>query len=228
LSESVDSQIQTAPNPGRVDYGVVALKTAKESSHHPAQTLWEFADLGFDTQKKLWSVQLFDSLNANVGYYTAKKVILNGGCAIQYQWKDAQGSPAWHVRERFLATEVESFQIDVEGNLAIEFKKRTTTTNNRVESEKDAVPPGFKYLVYAYHLRSKESHIAPMGFVEFYDEANHLIRRINNKWIIVEDVPRKTIGEFPGLRISVEGKDIEKINVTRSSIVIIGREKGMI
>jgi hypothetical protein len=184
-------------------------------------SLWEFADLGFDTGKKLWFVQLFDSVNQNVGFYTAKTVVVNGGWAIQYQWKDMQGRPFWHVRERFQASEVEGLHVDMKGNLVINFKKN--------HGEEDGhVPKNFAYLQYAYHLTTKETPHSvdrcPMGFVEFLNQEGEVVGRVNNRWIIVEDVIRKTTGELPKIRIRVDRKDIGSIMVSRSSVVITSKD----
>ena len=184
-------------------------------------SLWEFADIGFDTGKKLWFVQLFDSFNQNVGFYTAKTVVVNGGCGIQYQWKDVQGRAFWHVRERFDASEVEGFEIDMKGNLVINFKK------NHGEND-GQVPKSFSYLQYAYHLTTKETaqslDRSPLGFVEFLSQSGEVVGRINNRWIIVEDAVRKTTGELPKIRIRVERKDIGSIVVSRSSVIISSRD----
>jgi len=190
-------------------------------------SLWEFADIGFDTMKKLWFVQLFDSLNQNVGFYTAKNISMNRGCAIQYQWKDTQGRPFWHVRERFQATDVEGFQIDMKGNLVINFKRKDVA-----EAQKDGsnrIPKNFAYLQYAYHLTSKDSgqfgnDVAPMGFVEFCNQNGEVIGRLNNRWIVVEDVERRTTGELPRIRIRVDRKDIGRIVASRSSVIIMSRD----
>jgi len=193
-----------------------------------SDTLWEFADIGFDTQKKLWFLQLFDSVNANVGFYTAKTVIMTGGFASQYQWKDQQGRPFWHVRERFLASEVEGFQIDMKGNLVINFARKegeTEGSSHRVVG--DEVPKNFAYLQYAYHLTTKETaqsnDLAPMGFIEFCNEKGEIVGRLNNRWIIVEDVRRRTAGEFPKVRLRIESKDIGRITASRSAIIIEGK-----
>ena len=184
-------------------------------------SLWEFADIGFDTGKKLWFVQLFDSVNQNVGFYTAKNVLVNGGCGIQYQWKDMNGRAFWHVRERFQSSEVEGLQIDMKGNLVINFKKIHGEDEGRI-------PKNFAYLQYAYHLTTKETphsvDRSPMGFVEFVDQAGEVVMRLNNRWIIVEDVIRKTTGELPKIRIRVDRKDIGSITVSRSSFVITSKD----
>ena len=62
---------------------------AAPSASGSAQKFWEFADLGFDTGKKLWFVQFYNGINENVGTYYARGVDITGGWAAQYQWKDA-------------------------------------------------------------------------------------------------------------------------------------------
>jgi hypothetical protein len=187
-------------------------------------SLWEFADIGFDTMKRLWFLQLFDTLNQNVGFYTAKSVSLNRGCAIQYQWKDTQGRPFWHVRERFQSSDVEGFQIDMKGNLVINFRKDHGDEN--ITSPR--IPKDFAYLQYAYHLTTKETpqslDKSPMGFVEFCNQAGEVIGRVNNRWIIVEDANRRTTGELPKIRIRVDRKDIGRIILSRSSIIIMSKD----
>ena len=187
------------------------------------EALWEFADVGFDTTKKLWFVQLFDSTNQNVGFYTARNVMISNGCAIQYQWKDTQGRPFWHVRERFQSSEVEGFQIDMKGNLIINFRKDHGDDGNGSSH----IPKDFAYLQYAYHLTTKETphslDRSPMGFVEFCNEAGEVLSRINNKWVIVEDANRRTTGELPKIRIRIDRKDIGRIIISRSSAIIMSR-----
>ena len=216
LQQQLLQQQQQGIVPGGAEQGI--------GSPQPQQgdSLWEFADIGFDTGKKLWFVQLFDSVNQNVGFYTAKNVTMNRGCAIQYQWKDMQGRPFWHVRERFQSTEVEGFQIDMKGNLIINFKK------NHGEDDGHNIPKNFAYLQYAYHLTTKETpqsvDRSPMGFVEFLSQSGEILGRLNNRWIIVEDVNRKTAGELPKIRIRVDRKDIGSIIVSRSSVIIMSKD----
>jgi hypothetical protein len=191
--------------------------TTTANASDTAQKFWEFADLGFDTGKNLWFIQFYNGTNENVGTYFAKSLSLDGGRAAQYQWKDAQGGPFWHVRERFFATEIEKFSIDPAGG-AIKL-------NFRYEAAEDdrTVPTEFAYILYAFHLSSKDGGRAPMGFVEFYDSRGGLIQRIDNRWIIIEGLHRKTSGEFPQIRLRVEGKDVAEITVTQTAIVIQGK-----
>jgi hypothetical protein len=180
------------------------------------EKFWEFADLGFDTGKKLWFVQFVSGTNQNVGSYYAKSITLNRGRAIQYQWKDSQGRPFWHVRERFFADDIESLDVDLAGAVTISFKPEAG-------QEDLQAPEEFAYLQYAYHLTNRDGERAPTGFVEFFNPEGEVIHRFNNRWIIVEDAARRTVGEFPNIRIRVERRDIGDILVTRSAIIISGR-----
>jgi hypothetical protein len=183
-----------------------------------SQKFWEFADIGFDTGKKLWFIQFYNAINENVGTYFARSLSLGGGRASQYQWKDAQGAPFWHVRERFYAAEIERFAIDpTGGSITLVFSKEDAQRHD------GNVPSEFTYLVYAYHLSSKDVGRAPMGFVEFYNSDGLSIGRVDNRWLIIEGVDRRTFGEFPNIRLRVERDNIEKITVTRTTIVLQGK-----
>lgn len=183
-----------------------------------SQVFWEFADLGFDTGKKLWFIQFYDETNRSVGSYFAKSINITKGSAAQYEWKDSQGRAFWHVRERFFAKDVEGFTVSPSGSISIAFK--TGTAGNP-----GAVPEDFAYITYAYHLSNKDENAkAPMGFVEFYNGAGDLVRRIDNRWIVVEDASRRTTGEYPKIRLRMERKDIANIIVTRSVVVLQGSQ----
>jgi len=182
------------------------------------QRFWEFADLGFDTGKKLWFIQFYNAANVNVGTYFARTVNITRGRAAQYQWKDAKGAIFWHVRERFYATEIEKLAIDpANAVITIVFKAEETDGAERM------VPVGFAYLLYAYHLTSKETGRAPMGFIDFYDASGSVVGRVDNRWIIIEGVDRKTTGEYPTVRIRIDGNDVGKIMVSQTAVVIQGK-----
>jgi hypothetical protein len=210
LAESSDAR-QSAP-----------AATTAANAGDSTQKFWEFADLGFDTGKKLWFLQFYNGKNENVGTYFANSVSLTGGRAAQYEWKDSQGGPFWHVRERFFAAEIEKFSIDPAGG--------TIKLNFRDEQGKEgdtSAPAEFAYLIYAYHLTSKDGGRAPMGFVEFYDPKGGLIQRVDNRWILIEGLDRRTSGEFPQIRLRVEGDDVGHVIVTSTAIIIQGkRAKG--
>lgn len=182
------------------------------------QKFWEFADLGFDTGKKLWFVQFYNAGNENVGTYFARTVVISKGWAAQYQWKDSKGGPFWHVRERFYASEIERLSMDPGGGtLTIVFKE------DEADEPEVSIPTDFAYLLYAYHLTSKEVGRAPMGFVEFFAPDGSLLGRVENRWIIIEGVERRTSGEYPGVRIRVDRKDIGAITVSGTALIVKGK-----
>jgi len=195
---------------------------APQPSLSDSQIKWEVGDVGFDTEKKLWFVQLFNELNQNVGTYMAGTIILKRGNACQYEWKDNTGRAFWHVRERFFASEIESIGIDPSGaNLTVHFKEGEGA--NQADSSAQNVPTEFQYLHYAFHLSNKEMAVgnkAPLGFVEFFDITGKLIHAINNRWILIEGVSRKSVGTYPNIRLRIEKKDIGRILITRSAVII--------
>jgi hypothetical protein len=193
--------------------------TAAGGATDDAQKFWEFADLGFDTGKKLWFLQFYNGRNENVGTYFAKSLSLAGGRAAQYEWKDAQGGQFWHVRERFFAAEIEKFSIDpAGGTIKLNFRDE-----QQGKEDDTAAPAEFAYLLYAYHLSSKDGGRAPLGFVEFYDAKGGLIRRVDNRWILIEGLERRTSGEFPQIRLRVEGDDVGHVIVTPTAIIMQGK-----
>ncbi|MDA4136538.1 MAG: hypothetical protein OK449_06030 [Thaumarchaeota archaeon] len=185
------------------------------------ENIWEFGDIGFDTDKKLWFVQLTNENNQNVGTYMAKIVVVKRGRAIQYQWKDAQARAYWHVRERFLADDIENIAVDPSGtHLTITFKEE------KVKVDEGGAPQDFSYLLYAFHLQNKDilkGNRAPLGFVEFFDAKGELIRRLNNRWIVIEDADRKSVGDYPKIRLRIDKKDIDRVLTTRSTVIIQGK-----
>jgi len=189
--------------------------TSKEESAE--KKFWEFADLGFDTAKKLWFIQFYNGNNEGVGTYFARSLSLTGGAAAQYQWKDAEGRPFWHVRERFFAAEIEKFTIDPTGtSIKLSFR-------DEQPGEEGGAPAEFAYLLYAFHLSSKDGGRAPLGFVEFHGSDGGLIRRIDNKWIMLEGAKRTTFGEYPSIRMRVEGTDVGRVLVTKTAVIIQGK-----
>jgi hypothetical protein len=180
-----------------------------------AAGLWEFGDIGFDPTRKLWFIQLIDEDNRVAGVYYGNNITVTKGCAIQYQWKDQRGKPAWHVRERFFSRNVEKLTVDSSGEIKINFKADSS-------GNLPIIPSDFAYICYAYHLSSRGDSLAPTGFVEFFDSSGTLLKTLDNRWIIVEDVSRRTSGVFPAIRIRVERNEVEHIVVTSSSILLLG------
>jgi hypothetical protein len=213
--------VRTAMSESSADAQPSSTADSSASSPADSQKFWEFADLGFDTEKKLWFIQFYNAINENVGTYFARSVHIERGRAAQYQWKDSRGAPFWHVRERLYATEVERLSIDPAGGaITLIFKHEEGG-----ETEK-GVPEDFAYLLYAYHLTSNDNGRAPMGFVEFYDAEGALVGRVDNRWMIIEGVNRRTVGDYPALRIRVERPDISGMTVTQTAVVLQGRQAG--
>jgi len=60
------------------------------------------------------------------------------------------------------------------------------------------------------------------GYVEFLDKNGKALRRINERWIIVEGLDRRTIGEYTHMRLRVEREEIKTILVTKIAAIISG------
>jgi hypothetical protein len=195
-------------------------RDSAQAGSHVVQQVWEVGDVGFDTEKKLWFVQLYNEVNQAVGTYMGKTILLRRGRAAQYEWKDVQGRPFWHVRERFFADQIEGISPEPGG------ERLTLTFKAGAEQGSIEAPLDFSYLLYAFHLSNREiskGNKPPLGFVEFYDTTGKLLRTLNNVWVVIEDVDRKSVGEYPKIRLRVERNDVERIVVTRSTIIIQGK-----
>lgn len=183
---------------------------------------WEYAEIGYDTEKKAWFVQFFNDAGQSSAFHIVRNIFIESGNAIQYQWKDAEGRPLWHIRERFFPDEIEDIDIDVKTHdMTIRFKEDPDIVQETVKEE-------FAYLLYAYHLANIEGRSenrAPMGFLELYDSNGARIRRFNNRWIVVEGARRRTVGEFPAIRIRIDRKDVGKIIVTNTVLIVQGHGK---
>lgn len=183
---------------------------------------WEYAEVGYDTEKKAWFAQFFNDAGQSTAFHLARTIFMKNGNAIQYQWKDAEGRPFWHIRERFFPEEIEDLDVDIKTHeMTITFREDSGPMEETVKDD-------FSYALYAYHLANKDArgeNRAPMGFLELYDSKGVPLRRINNRWIVVEGVNRRTVGEFPAIRFRVERKDVSKIIVTNTLAIIQGHGK---
>ena len=168
---------------------------------------WLWANVGFDTTKKLWFVDLHNH-GGTIQTYIAKNVILKDGYGVQYQWQNRGQHAFWHVRERIFASDVRSIEYDQSGNLVVE--------SIPVEALEEETPANYSYLCYAFSLKTSRA------FVEFYDMNHELLKKINEKWLVVEDVTRKTVGEYPNIRFRVEREDIKRIVVTKTALILMG------
>jgi hypothetical protein len=181
-----------------------------------SEPLWEFGDIGFDTERKLWFIQLTSKTNEAVNTRHARDIKISGGTASQYQWKDTDGRPFWHVRERFFARDVKTISETPGGEIWIEFKDSSNSVTD--------VPREFGYLLYAYHLTDKNpsDSASPMGFLEFYSKEDELLYRIDKKWIILEGATHSTTGEYPRIRMRIERAHLTDLVVTASCVILRG------
>lgn len=141
----------------------------------PNPQAWRWGNIGFDTRKKLWFVDLYNG-NGMVKFHYARNVIVKNGCGVQYQWNN-RGEPIfWHVRERFFSDEVKSISYDQKGNLIIECSAHAPPPD-------EGLPSDYSYVAYAYSLKTSK------GYIEFYDRRDKLIKTIRDRWILVEDLP---------------------------------------
>jgi hypothetical protein len=168
---------------------------------------WNWASVGFDVTRKHWFIHLFNQ-GAVVKTFNARNLILIHGCGIQYQWINTGPNVSWHVRERLFAADVKSIRYEESGDLVLE--------SARKEASDPSIPEDYSYLCYAFSLNTSR------GFVEFYDERDALLHRIAEKWLVTEDLTRRTVGSYPGVRFRVERKDIKNIFVSKTTVILIG------
>ena len=63
----------------------------------------------------------------------------------------------------------------------------------------------------------------PLGFLEFYTANDKLVKRLNNRWILIEDLDRRSVGEYPSIRLRIDKEDVHRIITTRTSVVVQGK-----
>lgn len=171
---------------------------------------WYFADLGFSPRARLWFLQLFDYVGMPE-MYQSRDIILKAGTGVQYHWPQRGPKPMWHIRERIFQRELKSVGYDERGNLVIEEAPDVR--------EREGVPDDYASLTYAYSLSTAR------GFLEFRDATDKVIRRIDDKWIAVENLTHRTTGVYPNIRLRAERSDIGNVVVTDTCVVIQGKLK---
>jgi hypothetical protein len=169
---------------------------------------WEWADLGFNTKSKVWFLELFNH-SGMIEAYQASDIVLKRGSASQYQWPQKGERPMWHVRERISARDVTGIEYDEEGKLLVQ--------NAMDAASREQVPEDFDSITYAYSLADAR------GFVEFRDGDGTLLKKIDGRWIAVENLTHRTVGTYPNIRLSAKKEDIGSITVTGTCIVIQGK-----
>jgi hypothetical protein len=170
---------------------------------------WYFGDVGFSPRAKLWFLQLFD-YSGMPEMYQSREVIIKTGTGVQYQWPQRGPKPMWHIRERIFPEALERVGYDDQGNLVIQQAKAARND--------ESVPDDYDSITYAYSLSTAK------GFLEFRDEKDAVIKRIDDRWIAVENLSHRTSGTYPSIRLRAERKDIGDILVTATCIVVRGKD----
>jgi hypothetical protein len=174
---------------------------------------WMFANVGFDTGRRLWMIEFYGPQGQWLGTTHAIAVEIVGGRAKQFEWHDEQGQ-FWHVRERIYPEGL--VQIEQEPTTDPLLRPgRIKLMYERLPSS-DYQPSGWAAIEYAYDLKTSR------GFVEFLDGNGTLLARLADRWIVAEDVRRTTVGEYPHIRIHVEAVDCA-VHASASVIVIAPR-----
>ena len=116
----------------------------------------------------------------------------------------------WHVRERISARDVTDIEYDDEkGTLVVQ--------NTTGAAPGEQVPEDFDSITYAYSLTDAR------GFVEFRDGDGAVLKKIEDRWIAVENLTHRTVGTYPDIRLSAKKEDIRSITVTGTCVVIRGK-----
>jgi len=61
----------------------------------------------------------------------------------------------------------------------------------------------------------------PMDGLRLFASARSAGRSLDG--IVVEDVDRKSVGEYPKIRLRIDKKDIQRVVTTRSTVIVQGR-----
>jgi hypothetical protein len=181
------------------------------SPSNPQPRMWEWADLGFNTKSKVWFLELFNH-SGLIEAYQASDIMLRSGSAVQYQWPQKGERPMWHVRERLSARDVTDIEYDdyeEEGTLVVRAAVKAAS--------REEIPEGFDSITYAYSLADAR------GFVEFRDAHGAVLKKIEGRWIAVENLTHRTVGTYPDIRLSARKEDIGRIVLTDNCMIIEGK-----
>ena len=180
---------------------------------------WLYANIGFDTGRKLWMVEFFDE-GANwppkyVMYGSG--VTVKGGEAKQFEWHEV-GAQFWHVRERIFAKDVESIEktasksgsfLGAEGTIVIQYRERT--------KDGAGIPDAWDYVDYAFDVGGDAR-----GFAGFFDKDGKPVGVVKDRWILVEGVSRISVGEYPNIRLRLLRGEVTRTVLTDSVLVFCG------
>jgi hypothetical protein len=186
--------------------------------------LWEYADVGFDTGRKLWVLQFNDAKGNGAGNMPGRAIELRDITSFQAAWPDNGVLPDgsynptnfWHIRQRILAEHVAS--VYLEGERVVVQGVR----GQEADGEAPYVPGEDVDAVQFAYSRSTSK-----GLVELV-RADGSIKeeRLQGRWIFTENLTMRTVGEFPNIRLRAQRDSLAGLVLTGTTCTIVGRKKG--
>jgi len=181
---------------------------------------WAYADIGFDTGRQVWTVQLIDAKNRGAGNLVAKSIELRNVTSFQAAWPDDNlESPRnfWHVRQRILSESVSRIETGdkVDGDtITIHGVRGLEPSSSEAPFP---LPDGTQGVEMAYSLRDSK------GFVLFVGGDGKAVKEVRGRWLMTENLTMRTVGAYPGIRLRAEAADVHGLVVTGTACVVVGR-----
>jgi hypothetical protein len=178
---------------------------------------WLFANIGFDTNVKVWFIDFIGQNGKLLSRIFGPEVVVVGGNAKQIEWYDEGEGPFYHIRERIypdglisIRQEASDDPVHMPGKITITYKEITEEHDDGVPT----IPDTWETVRYAYDVKSSR------GFAEFLDADGKLLCKITDRWILVEGLTRRTIGEFPNIRLEAKRQDVSRVVLTDTILVL--------
>jgi hypothetical protein len=179
---------------------------------------WTYMDLGFDTVKLMWILQLHNSKGEGISQMMGKQIELRNTTTFQYEWPDnnlESKKDFWHIRQRTLSENVSKITMDSNDNIIVE----GISKKEAISEQPIVIDDGAVALHMAYSLVNSK------GFIELIDTDGKVIKTLKDKWLITENLTQKTIGTYPYIRLRSEKEDVYGMIVTGTTCVILGKSK---
>jgi hypothetical protein len=188
---------------------------------------WVYAQVGFNTERRLWFTDFYDSRAQIAGFWIGKSIELRDGTTYQYGWVDTgrfpDGSPnpnvprdpLHHVREQFLAEHVQRVSME-DDHLTVEFQRGKEPTSE----EPLPVPEGVAALDLAYSLTDGK------GFIECVDAQDKVVSKLAGKLLVTENLTQKTVGTYPHIRLRTPIELVGGLVITGTACVVVGKPNG--
>jgi hypothetical protein len=167
---------------------------------------WSFADVGYDTSRKLWFIAFQRADGHGVATVYGPRMILKGVTGYQYEWPTEKGE-GWHVRERVFSGQLDRLLQDEQGTL--------TVLGHGPGHADSSAPTEFDYLEFAWHLKSG------VGFIDFFKDGV-AFSRLEKRSLTVESLNHETTGTYPAIRLRAQRADVREIVLTRTCAIIVG------